>query len=226
MTAAASEDPSEVANALNRVATALERLSVENAAVHRANRRLRLGLVIVLLGLFGGLGYVAIAPLMRVFDEVLQPKLAAVDPERAAAERQRLLAMLSQDRQARIVSFEQHMDWVRQYLNASADFDAGAAVTYFLADMGSSVSVMPAMYEQVRSMNEEIRRIDGQIQAMNRKMQSLPVLTTEVQAMNAKMGALPMMANDVQGMHAQISIMAAGMDSTMGRAGRMFPFSW
>ena len=61
---------------------------------------------------------------------------------------------------------------------------------------------------------------------MNTKMQALPVLTTEVQAMNTKMGALPMMANDVQGMHAQISIMAAGMDSTMGRAGRMFPFSW
>ena len=61
---------------------------------------------------------------------------------------------------------------------------------------------------------------------MNEKMQSLPVLTTEVQAMNVKMGALPMLATDVQGMHAQISIMAAGMDSTMGRAGRMFPFSW
>jgi hypothetical protein len=209
MNVPASDDLSDVANALNRVASAVDRLSAENAAVHRANRRLRLGLVIVLLGLLGGLGYVAIAPLMRVFDEVLQPNMAAVDPERAAAERQRLLAMLPQDRQARIVSFEQHMDWVRQYLNASADFDAGAAVTYFLADMGSSVSVMPAMYAEVRSMNEEIRRIDGQIQAMN-----------------AKMGALPMMANDVQGMHAQISIMAAGMDSTMGRAGRMFPFSW
>ena len=153
MNVPASDELSEVANALNRVASAVERLSAENAAVHRANRRLRLGLVIVLLGLVGGLGYVAIAPLMRVFDEVLQPNLAAVDPERAAAERQRLLAMLSQDRQARIVSFEQHMDWVRRYLNASADFDAGAAVTYFLADMGSSVSVMPAMYAEVRSMN-------------------------------------------------------------------------
>jgi prefoldin subunit 5 len=222
----ASDDLSEVANALNRVASAVERLSAENAAVHRANRRLRLGLVIALVCLLGGVGYMAFAPLAQLFDEVLQPKLAAVDPERAAAERQRLLAMLPQDRQARIVSFEQHMDWVRRYLNASADFDAGAAVTYFLADMGSSVSVMPAMYAEVRSMNEEIRRIDGEIQAMNTKMQALPVLTTEVQAMNAKMGALPMMANDVQGMHAQISIMAAGMDSTMGRAGRMFPFSW
>jgi hypothetical protein len=209
MTAAANEDLLEVANALNRVASAVERLSVENAAVHRANRRLRLGLVIALVCLLGGVGYMAFAPLAQLFDEVLRPNMAAVDPERAAAERQRLLAMLSQDRQARVVSFEQHMDWVRHYLDASADFDAGAAVTYFLADMGSSVSVMPAMYAEVRSMNEEIRRIDGQIQAMN-----------------AKMGALPMMATDVQGMHAQISIMAAGMDSTMGRAGRMFPFSW
>jgi hypothetical protein len=209
MNTTASDELSEVANALNRVASAMERLSAENVAVHRANRRMRLGLVIVLVGLLGGLGYMAIAPFKRVFNAVLQPNMAAVDPERATAERQRLLAMLPQDRQTRIVSFEQHMDWVRQYLDASADFDAGAAVTYFLADMGNSVSVMPAMYAEVRSMSEEMRRIDGQIQAMN-----------------AKMGALPMMATDVQGMHAQISIMAAGMDSTMGRAGRMFPFSW
>jgi len=120
-------------------------------------------------------------------DKVMQPKLAAVDPQRASAEKERLLTMLPQDRRARIVAFEQHMDWVRQYLNASADFDAGAAVTYFLADMGSSVSVMPAMYAEVRSMNEEMRRIDGEIHAMNTKMQSLPVLTTAVQAMTGFM---------------------------------------
>jgi hypothetical protein len=139
MTVPASDELSEVANALNRVATAVEQLSAENTAVRRANRRLRLGLVVLLLGLFGGLGYVAITPVVRVLDKVLQPNMAVVDPERAAAERQRLLAMLPQDRRARIVAFEQHMDWVRRYLDTTADFDAGAAVTYFLADMGSSV---------------------------------------------------------------------------------------
>lgn len=221
-----SADLSEVTNALNRLAVAMEQLPARYDAIQRANRRLRVAVVILMLSLFGGAVYVALIPGARLLGQVLQPKLAAVDPERAAAEKQRLLGMLSKEDQARVISFEQRMDWVGQYISASPDFNAGAAVTYFLADMSSSVAIMPAMYAQVRTMNEEIRAIDDEMQAMNAKMQALPVLTTEVQGMNGKMSALPVMATDVQGMHAQMSVMAAGMDSTMGRAGRMLPFSW
>ena len=139
---------------------------------------------------------------------------------------QRLLGILPKENQARVTSFEHHMDWVRKYMNVSPDFDARAAVPYFRGDTSSSVAIMPAMYPQVRAMNDEMRAIDGEMQSMNAKMRALPVLTTEVQGMNGKMSALPVMATDVRGMHAQMSIMAAGMDSTMGRAGRMFPFSW
>jgi len=40
------------------------------------------------------------------------------------------------------------------------------------------------------------------------------------------MNALPVMAAEMQGMNAKMGIMAAGMDSTMGRAGRMMPWGW
>jgi hypothetical protein len=40
------------------------------------------------------------------------------------------------------------------------------------------------------------------------------------------MNALPFMANEVAGMNAKMGVMAADMDSTMGRAGRMMPWGW
>jgi hypothetical protein len=47
---------------------------------------------------------------------------------------------------------------------------------------------------------------------VNSMTSELRAMNGEVGAMNAKMYALP--------------VMAAGMDSTMGRRGRMFPWSW
>jgi hypothetical protein len=44
--------------------------------------------------------------------------------------------------------------------------------------------------------------------------------------MDRKMDALPVLATEVQGMRGQLAVMAAGVDSTMGRAGRMLPWSW
>jgi hypothetical protein len=44
--------------------------------------------------------------------------------------------------------------------------------------------------------------------------------------MNGKMSTLPVLATEVQGMHGKMAVMAAGMDSTMGRAWRMFPWPW
>lgn len=61
---------------------------------------------------------------------------------------------------------------------------------------------------------------------MARAMESVPKMQAEMQAMNAKMNALPFMANEVAGMNAKMGLMAADMDSTMGRAGRMMPWGW
>lgn len=57
-------------------------------------------------------------------------------------------------------------------------------------------------------------------------MEAVPQMQAEMQVMNAKMNALPFMANEVAGMNAKMGVMAADMDSTMGRAGRMMPWGW
>jgi hypothetical protein len=55
-------------------------------------------------------------------------------------------------------------------------------------------------------------------------MESVPRMHAEMQAMNAKMNAMPVLANEVAGMNAKMGVVAANMDSTMGRAGRMMPW--
>ena len=59
-----------------------------------------------------------------------------------------------------------------------------------------------------------------------KSMESVPRMHAEMQAMNGKMNALPFLANEVAGMNAKMGVMAADMDSTMGRAGRMMPWGW
>jgi len=48
-------------------------------------------------------------------------------------------------------------------------------------------------------------------------------MRAEMQVMNATLHALPVMASEMQGMNAKMGVMADGMDSTMGRVGRMLP---
>jgi hypothetical protein len=61
---------------------------------------------------------------------------------------------------------------------------------------------------------------------MAKAMESVPKMHAEMQVMNGKMNALPFLANEVAGMNAKMGVMAADMDSTMGRAGRMMPWGW
>jgi len=61
---------------------------------------------------------------------------------------------------------------------------------------------------------------------MAKSVEAVPEMRMEMQVMNAKMNALPVMTAEIQGMNAKMGVMAAGMDSTMGRAGRMMPWNW
>lgn len=119
-----------------------------------------------------------------------QPVLSAPSPTR-----EQLLAALAPDQRTRIEEFEQQVGWLSQYMRSSPQFDAGAAIALFLANMSRSMDSVPKMY-------------------------------AEMQVMNAKMNALPVLANEVAGMHAKMAVIAANMDSTMGRAGRMMPWGW
>jgi hypothetical protein len=228
-----NDDNAQVADALNRLSNAMEQLQARYDATERSNRRVRIAFIIVLV-LFGGAMYKAITPIgeqlgtlpAMISQIVPRLKTATLDPDEAAAERQRLMAELSPERRALVERFEENQKWVSDYIAASQDFDPGATIALFLSDMASSVKVMPDLYHEVRSMTEEVRVMNGELQAMNEKMNALPVLSADVQGMHTQMSALPVLATEVKGMHFYMSIMARGMDSTMGEAGRMMPWNW
>ncbi len=219
---AANHEAPEVADALNHLSRAVEQMQASYAATQRANRRLRVLLVLVLI-LFGVAVYQALSPLANLLSTV--PQLVEslnrppVDAETANAQRLKLLDMLAPEERASFEQFEKEQKFLSNYLAAYPDFDAGATVALFLSQMAESVQVMPDLYAEVRWMNDEMR-------AMNVKMDVLPAMAADVQGMNAKMAALPVLTTEVQGMNVKMSVMAEGMDSTMGRAGRMMPWSW
>jgi hypothetical protein len=221
-----SQEQAQIANALNNLAAAVERLQDQYDASQRANRRARVALFFAALVILGGAGYWVLTPVARMLSVIAPQTLAKRDPEAAEAERIRLIEQLPPQTRAQIEEFEVEVKWVHDYLNVFTDFDAGASITLFLAQMSYSVKVMPAMYDEVRAMKQEMLTMNQEISRMNAKMSSLPAMARDVQAMNVKMEALPILATDVQGMHAQMGVMANGMDSTMGRAGRMMPWSW
>ena len=219
---ASEHEASQVADALNRLSMAMERIQASYEATQRANRRMRVALLAVLV-LLGVAAYQVFSPLAEVMArapkviEKLSP--AAIDPEVAEATRKELLATLPPKQRAGFEQFEEEHRFLTDYLGAYPDFKPGVTIALFLSQMAESVKVMPAMYDAVRSMEREIG-------TMNVKVNALPVLANDVQAMNAKMTSLPMLAGEVQGMNVKMSVMAAGMDSTMGRTGRMMPWSW
>jgi len=222
----ASEEQTQIADALNNLAAAMERLQNRYDAAQRANRRARAALFFAAVIVLGGAGYWALTPVARMISVLAPQSLARLDPEAAEEQRIRLKERLSPEDRAQIEEFEVEVKWVHDYLEVFADFDAGASITLFLAQISSSVRAMPEMYAEVRSMQQEMRRINEEMSLMNAKMGSLPVMARDVQGMNVKLDALPILATDVKGMHAQMGVMAAGMDATMGRAGRMMPWNW
>ena len=220
---------SEVADALNRLSHAMEQLQSSYASSQRANRRIRLALVVVLV-LIGGAVYHVTSPILELAEQIPQliPQLrkAELDPEEAMAERQRLLEKLSSEHQESIQKFEERLNWLASYLDVYPDFSAGAAVSLFLSEMSSSISVMPELYEEVRTMNAEVKAMNNELRTMNGKMDALPLLSADVRGMNAQMNALPVLATEVKAMNFHMSVMSRGMDSTMGEAGRMMPWNW
>ena len=221
-----NENPSQVADALNRLSVAMEQLQARYDATERANRRVRIALIVVLI-ILGGATYKVISPVVdqlstlpQMISQVLPRfKRTSLDPEVAATERKRLMEALSPEQLERVEDFEQDLQWLSDYIAAYEDFDPGATIALFLSNMASSVEVMPDLFAEVRAMNDELRTMNG-------KMDALPVLATDIQGMHAQMGALPVLATEVKGMHFYMSVMARGMDSTMGEAGRMMPWNW
>jgi hypothetical protein len=228
-----NDELTQVADALNRLSTAMEQLQARHDAAERSNRRVRIVLIVTLL-LLGGVMYKALSPIAdqlgmlpkMVSQLVPRLKTATLDPDELAAERQRLMAALTPEKRARIEAFEEQQQWVSDYIAASQSFDPGATIALFLSDMAESVKVMPHLYNEVRSMTDEVRVMNSEMHVMNEKMNALPVLSADIRGMHTQMKVLPLLATDIKGMHFYMSIMAKDLDSTMGEAGRMLPWNW
>ncbi len=224
-----NQEASQVADALNRLSVAMEQMQAKYDAAQQAARRGRLALLAVLI-LVCAAAYHALSPVAEVISQLpqltekLRPR--AVDAETAAAKRKELLAMLSPKDRAELERFEEERKWLSDYLASDPDFDPGATVALFLFQMAQSVKVMPAMYKEVAAMSSAVDSMNHEVGSMNVKVDALPVLANDVHHMGIKMNSLPVLANEVQGMNVKMSVMAAGMDSTMGRTGRMMPWSW
>jgi hypothetical protein len=59
---------------------------------------------------------------------------------------------------------------------------------------------------------------------MANDMSSVPRMHQEMQVMNSRMAAVPAIVAEMQAINAKLAVMTGAMDSTMGRAGRMFPW--
>jgi len=229
-----NDDPSEVADALNRLSTAMEQLHARYDSAERANRRVRIALIVALL-LLGGAIYKVVSPIADQLGTIPQMisqalpglKMTTLDPDAAKAERQRFMESLSAAERAQVDTFEKDLKWVSDYIATSEVFDPGATIALFLSQMAESVKVMPALLAEVHSMTDEVRSMNNEMYAMNDKMNALPVLASDVQeGMHAQMSALPVLATEVKGMHFYMSLMARDVDSTMGEAGRMMLWNW
>lgn len=219
-----NEKQTQIADALNNLASTVEQMQRRYDATQRTNRIMMVVLFMVTVGILAGAGYVVMDRVSTLASAISPRKFANLDPEAAAEERKRLKQLLPADMHAQIEEFEAEVKWVHDYLQVFDDFDAGAAMTLFLGQMSSSVEVMPAMYAEVRSMKQEMQSLNDQILTMNQKMDALPVLAHDVQGMNGKMNALPALTLEVQGIHRQVTGMSVDMDSTMGRFGRIVPW--
>jgi hypothetical protein len=202
-------EPTQTAEAIAGLTAALYRLEARYEASRRAERRLRVGLFLAALVILGGAAFAAHAVVTDLLSQIIPNRLAQSDPAAARDRRERLLANLTVEERARLQEFETQVRLVREYVEASPDFDTGATVALMLSRMSHSVAVMPELYGVVEGIADEMRAINGRMAEIDRKMEALPVL-----------------AREVQGMRGQIGVMAAGVDSTMGRAGRMMPWNW
>lgn len=60
---------------------------------------------------------------------------------------------------------------------------------------------------------------------MKKALEAMPAMAEDMHQMNAKMSAVPAMAAEMHDMNMKMGIMAHGVDTTMGRMGRMVPWA-
>jgi hypothetical protein len=141
--------------------------------LERRQRRISAAVVLVLTL---GLG-ATVAGLSGALAEdrpaVRGPESTVVD---LAARREALLSALPADKRKQVEEFSGQVQWLTEFMRASPDFDAGAAVALFLSMMVRDISAVPGMYQEM--------------QVMNARMAAVPAMAAELQGINAKMSVM------------------------------------
>ena len=141
--------------------------------LERRQRRISAAIVLVLTL---GLG-ATVAGLSGALAEdrppVRDPEPTVVD---LAARREALLSALPADKRKQVEEFSGQVQWLSEFMRASPDFDAGAAVALFLSMMARDVGAVPGMYQEM--------------QVMNARMAAVPAMAAELQGINAKMSVM------------------------------------
>ena len=184
----------------------IERLTLLGArseARLRALERRRRWLPVVLLG--GGLlgfllGQFSANPQSAWADSGPSPAKGAehfIEAQAKAAARD-LTGLDEKERQ----HFDALIEGVRRDLNRAEEttLDPARMIAVTLHDM-------KRLFESMPRMANDMHRMTSDMHEMNQKMSAVPAMATEMNVMNRQMG-----------------VMAQGVDSTMGRMGRMMPW--
>jgi len=174
------------------------RASVEHlaSALERLERRARRARAFAVLGVLAASAGFLLGAQLARTASAEATVAVPADPVAVSAAREELFGRLNAEQRHEVERWERDVAWVSQYMHLYGD----------RFDPGAMIAVMLAR--------------------MARSVDAVPEMRAEMQIMNAKMNALPVMAAEVQGINGKMGIMAAGMDSTLGRAGRMMPWSW
>lgn len=211
------QDTSEVTEALQSLSEAVVKLQASYAATQRTNFLLKIAMTVLLIILVAGI-YIgmkqAIQPVNNMLGQIAHRMHVSSDPEADALRRKELFEQLTPEQKTYVERFERNQRWIADYIRANPEFDPGAAIALFLSEMSISIRVMPGMYAEMSEMKQEVRAMTQEVTRLN----------GEVKTMNAKMNALPVLATEVQGLHRQVIFIADDLDSTMGQAGRIFPW--
>ena len=169
MPTASSPDPN-----LSRALDLLARSETRCRDLERRQRRLYAGFALVLTL---SLGATIVGLTGAVAED--RPQERCAEPTSAAdlgARREALLSALPADKRRQVEEFAGQVQWLSEFMRASPDFDAGAAVALFLSMMARDVGAVPGMYQEM--------------QVMNARMAAVPAMAAELQGINAKMSVM------------------------------------
>lgn len=157
-------------------------------------------ITLVLLTVFGLAGYFTFA--------LVSTSVAVAEPQGVLQRLEHGVAELTHEEAAKIKAREERekqkfhhmMEQMRANMNKVGKIEPLHSVAIILKDMKEMLEAVPRMADRMDTMNVAILQ-------MNEKMSAMPTMAVDMHHMNGKMG-----------------IMSHGVDSTMGRMGRMMPW--